>query len=122
VPLKASKVAEATPSLTVPFGEDDIKLRYRLGKINADMQKYLSARKEDGDVAAEMVEVLVTEWDILADAGEPIPVTVEAMREHNVPLPVLNTILMAIIDDANPKTNTSTSSGTSGDGSRRRGW
>ena len=106
-----------TREVTIPFGEDALRVRYRSEALTPRLFIMLDVADEEnvGEQTRLAVEVLtrvIAEWDLTYDDGKPYPVTTEALME--LPLDFLTTVLQAITEDAAPKkANSVTSDGHS---------
>lgn len=78
---KLSVILAATATLTVPIGGEVLTLDYR---PNVYTVAWLQQAEQLS--IAEALHQLVDRWDLTDDAGEPYPLTVEALTALPVPL------------------------------------
>jgi len=99
MPIKLSDLQKQTRPLTLDFSGEQINVIYRPGAITPA----LTARFVDMS-NAEAVPIIVAEWDILGDDGQPLPVTAEICE--TLPLEFLRAVVREVIaDSASPKAN-----------------
>lgn len=102
MPLNIRTAKEVLRSVAIPFEGETLNVKYRLGEINIHLDDWLAANEGERGNTMEWVKKLVAEWDI-QDNGQNIPVTTEAMEQHEVPTPILAMIINAIYEDASGK-------------------
>lgn len=81
-----------TVTIDVPIGEHTVTVTYRLAERTIDAGGNMGSEN-----VAESAVRLVESWDLEADEGGMLPLTVEALR--GVPIPVLARIVRAIVED-----------------------
>jgi len=86
--LNIKKQAEKLVELTVPYGDDEIKLKYRAGLITPN---FLNGPESESEFCA----AVIAEWDVTAD-GEAWPPTVENLNATEAELAY--TLCYAIIN------------------------
>ena len=105
MPINLGDLTKQTRTVTVRFeGTDDtLTVAYRPHCLTPARQAAFSQATREGrhtDVMIEGIQVLVTEWDLLGEDGQPVPLTAEALAE--VPMLVLGAVGAAIGEDVTP--------------------
>jgi hypothetical protein len=102
---KLSTFRNATRPLVIDTGDPDepLTVRYRPRALTPRLAEQLTQDTSDESNIArtcKWLELIVAEWDLLGDDGQPIPLTEAAMQD--VPLDVLKFVSDAILEDSRP--------------------
>ena len=99
--------------VTVEFGGMEGDVWYRPWVITPRVLREMLAETNDGkDNAAKIMDQIVLyveRWDVLDEAGDELPVTVEAMEEH-LPIDFLMAVVKAVREDMQPTPTTASES------------
>lgn len=119
MPLSLAKIQAPRPvALDVAWYGEKITVTYDESRYTADYADALPQRLQDAKTGrgawGELLS-LVTDWDILDEQGEHLPVSAEVIGA--LPTGLLATIHSAVMDDLNPN---SKRAGASGAGSSRK--
>lgn len=106
--LAALKAQEAPLTYTVE-GVGEIDLAYRPYVMTPEFEDELAQYGAKAEGWAALVEKLVARWDLELEEGVVVPLEVEHLRK--VPGPILKGLVLAINEDASPKTKSAESSG-----------
>lgn len=103
--IKANKVSEALRTVTFRFLDDDVTVRYRLGRVNDALVELGRPAENEGENRirlGHMLERLLLDWDVLDENGEALPVTSAKIEEYDLPLPFLRAVVEVVSDDWAP--------------------
>lgn len=99
--ISLRKLLEDRAEVTVNTPAGPLRVAYRPGRLTLRM--VMALQEGIADLPAALAE-LVADWDLLDDAGQPIPVTPEVAA--GLPLWLIRVILEAIVQDWTLKAKT----------------
>lgn len=82
-----------TKTIPVALEAESAGVTYRVYAATPALAEKLAS----GEHLEEVIVALVERWDVLDDAGAPVPVTLEAV--HALPLPWLGAVQRAVLED-----------------------
>lgn len=97
-----SEIAAETRSVAVKLGEHTVNVTYKPAWYTLAVEERLAALPPGAQEVASTFCEMVSAWDVTNGSGKPIPVTPEALKQHNIPIKVLRTILRAVAEDQEP--------------------
>lgn len=108
--MNLSSFLSDTVKLAVPFGPETLNLVYRPGVYTPEFESKTreAAKSDDADFLSETLSGLLNSWDLLDDAGAPVPTDKTSLRA--VPIKILSTCVNAVVEDMFP--NRKASAGT----------
>jgi hypothetical protein len=93
--------------------EDTVRFTYAEGKLTANAEAAILGAAKDGQgylqAMTDVLADLVTEWDVLDEEGEPLPVTKAVLREIGVEF--VSTMWAAVFQGTVPSGEASSPSG-----------
>lgn len=103
MPIKLHELQAKTKETSFDYDGENVKITYRPGAFTAEVESRLQEALQNqlpaGGIAEELSH-LVAKWDVLDEAGKPLPVTVSWLRQF--PVAFLNAIVEAIGRDMRP--------------------
>lgn len=108
---KLSALVADNATVSVPFGDEVVTVRYRPSVITPGFQRAIAeaqARNDFDGAVCWPLSALIVGWDLQADDGATVPTTPESMAA--IPGQVLNVILAAIREDLAPNPSSAASS------------
>ena len=130
MPIRLSHLKSQRKSLVVPIQIDgeasELNIVYKPGVITedtlGDAQK--AADSGDGNALNILLSLVIVEWDLIDEDGEPLELIDEVTKSPSkrlgtVPIPFKSLVLNEIMEDVRGDPTTTASS--SGGGSRRKG-
>jgi len=102
MPLSIKKMQEEVRTITFRFLSEDVKVTYRLGAMGANLSDWVKDHGSDTGALRDMVEKVVTSWDVTDEDGTVIPATRAAIEQYDIPTPFLNAVFEAVYADATP--------------------
>lgn|SRR5690606_25094579 len=115
MPIRISDLVKETRPLSIPLddedGEETLNITYRPSAmtpaVEAEMHQAISRRQGGAALVAPLSHLIVT-WDVVDEAGEPLPVTTEVL--NMLPIDFLSRIITEIGRDMNPNAGEAVSS------------
>lgn len=104
MPINIENLRNNSRTAKINFGRDgDLNVTYFPGRINQDLVDRFQAANEDKDyeLQADIFGEIVSEWDLLQEDGEPVPINGEAIR--TVGSLIFNEIWDRLTDSITPK-------------------
>lgn len=96
--IQTQKMTVVFEDLEGPVEDRTINVTVNPGSLTPAKQARLQAADEDDSATlAEMIADLISEWDLLGDDGEVIPLTLESLM--NTPILVLAMVLNAVTEE-----------------------
>jgi len=108
VPIDLAKVSQKQVKLTVDIDGEKLNLEYRPRVITPKFQ--LEMAQIEGPDLHHMLAAVISSWD-LENGGKPVKLTAESLAA--VPMDILNSVLLAIMADMRPNSNSPAASGGS---------
>ncbi|MEL7626986.1 MAG: hypothetical protein AAGU15_09025 [Anaerolineaceae bacterium] len=100
--MRISDLLNATKPLAIKFVSGDaaiiLNIEYRTNAVTYSVLKSWVGL-DSWESVMRQIEVYVAKWDLTDDEGAMIPLTEKSLVENNVPLALINVILMAIQTD-----------------------
>ncbi len=108
MPIQVKDLSKAVRSVTVHFQGDTVLIQYRAGANTAASAISLQERMEDEEASAtemivERLSELIESWDLM-DGDKPYALTKENILA--LPIPLINAILEAIVNEQSPNSQT----------------
>ena len=94
--MRLSDLVRNERALALEFAGDTLNFSYRPGLVTPAFSDALGTEKRPLIWALSRV---VVSWDLVDDAGQPLPLTEQSLTE--IPTPFLRSVLHAILDDVN---------------------
>lgn len=107
MPISLSALTADRRTVKVPFGDDALTLVYRPSTINAVQEARELEDREKGRhllAQARSLAEIILSWDLVDDAGKPLPVTEETIQTFGID--VVSKITRAVLADLLPNQTT----------------
>jgi hypothetical protein len=115
--MRLSKLKEITRPLSFDFLGETINVTYRPAAytpaLEEESQRMLQETTDGASLSrmlATLLEPIMESWDVLDDQDQPIPCTLEGLRE--VPFQLQSAVIQAVAADTNPQAPKSKRSGS----------
>jgi len=93
---------EEVRTVTFRFLGQDVKITYRLGAMGASLSEWFARHGTDVGSLHEMIEKVLTAWDVTDEDGNVLPTTRDAIIAYDIPTPFLTAVFEAVNADATP--------------------
>lgn len=101
MPITISDLRREERQVTVVYYEDEFSITYKPGHVTPELEDVLQKAQERDRPAhglAEVLALLLVEWEVLDADGKMLPIEVEIM--DSMPTEFLSTMLLAITEDS----------------------
>lgn len=118
MPITLAEIAVNRRELSIPIGDGVLNIVYNLAGLTPQVEaqfRRMAQEQQNGEALVSFLAPLLLEWDLLDEAGQPLPVTADVLQ--TLPLMFLARLVEAIGADIAPNP---TSVATSDGGSRRK--
>lgn len=100
MPISMSARVNKVKKVTVTLDGETCDVWYRASVLTPRFMREMDGIDTNVAKTVEMLRRVVTQWDVLDDAGERVPVTAEAVEEFDFTF--LNAVITAVMADINP--------------------
>lgn len=120
MPIRLSELVNDLRWVQISYAEQELNIGYRPNAVNIESMAILESLSQGNiEELANLLPILIAEWDLLEDDGSMVPPTVATFRRLSFPLMQLitETITAGIASDSEKKAP----NGTYAAGSQRAG-
>jgi hypothetical protein len=100
MPISINDLRREQRTVNFDFLGDQVSVTYRPGAVTPEVEDAMQTaqeRERPANGLAEVVSMLLVEWDVLDENGTAIPTDLETCR--TLPTEFLSAIVVAIVDD-----------------------
>lgn len=96
--------------VTVELDGESCDVWYRASVLTPRFMREMEEVTSNVEKTVEMLRRIVTQWDVLDDTGERVPVTHESVQDFDFTF--LNAVITAVMADINPDPTPAVSTGS----------